>query len=172
MNAAKEYKTINNDLDAYRSWLDVIPDEKFNETPLDGGWSYAEVYSHIMQATLGSCIALERCINNNCDPTTKGLNLQGRVVMMLGRFPVKVKVPQKVAAKMPVAQISKEDARNLIIKCRKRIADAMPLIKDYSPAAKHKHPRLGMLDAGQWLKFIRIHLENHLRQLGRIRKKV
>jgi hypothetical protein len=152
MNAAKEYKTINTALDTYRSWLDIIPDESFNQSPKDGGWSYAEVYSHIMQATLGSCIALERCISNNCEPTTKGLNFWGRVVMLLGRFPVKIKVPAKVAAKMPVAQISKEEARNLIIKCRKRVADAMSLVKDYSPAVKHKHPRLGMLDAGQWYK--------------------
>ena len=171
MNIAKEGKAIEEALDNYRAQLDVIPDEKFNETPPGGGWSYAEVYSHIMQATIGSCVALERCVNNNCPATKKGINVFGRLVMLMGRFPLRIKVPEKVAAKMPVTQLSKEDARNLIIKCRKRVGEVMPMVKDHSPESKHKHPRLGMLHAGQWLKFIRIHLEHHIKQLGRIDKK-
>jgi len=61
MNIAKERKAINAALDNYRAQLDTVSDEQFAETPVDGGWSYAEVYSHILQATLGSSIALERC---------------------------------------------------------------------------------------------------------------
>jgi len=172
MNLAKERKSIYVALDKYRAWLDTIPDEQFTETPKGGGWSFAEVYSHIMQATLGSTIALERCTSNNCHPTTQRANFLGKFVMLFGRFPIRVKVPEKVASKMPVVKVSKEEAKNLIVKCRQRLDDTLAAVKDANPETRHKHPRLGMLNAAQWLKFIRIHLQHHLKQLERIQKKI
>jgi hypothetical protein len=172
MNIAKEYKTIEAALNNYRAHLDTIPDELFTVTPPGGGWSYAEVYSHILKATLGSSISLERCANGNCERTSKGLTFWGRLMMFTGRFPpIKVKVPKVIADKMPADKISKEDAKNLLIKCRKRIDGTMPLIKGSSSDSRTKHPRLGMLDARQWFKFIRIHALHHLKQLDRIQKK-
>ena len=171
MNIAKERRAIDAALDDYRAKLDTIPNERFAETPPGGGWSYAEVYSHIMKATLGSCIALERCAHGNCPPTKEGLNLMGRFMVLAGTFPVRLKMSAALAAKMPVEKISEEDAKNLLIKCRKRMDEAMPYIKDSTKNSRHKHPRLGMLDAKQWFKFIRIHAQHHLKQLGRIEKK-
>jgi hypothetical protein len=171
MNSLKERKAIDAALADYRAQLDIIPDELFTETPKGGGWCYAEVYSHILQATLSSSIALERCISNNCKPTTKGLNFFGRLAMLVGQYPIKIKMPEEVAARLPAAKINKEEARNLIVKCRKRVEELAPLLKNAPPAARHKHPLFGMLDAQQWFKFIRIHLQHHLKQLNRIRKK-
>jgi len=171
MNIAKERKAIDAALDSYRNQLNIIPDEMFMLTPPDGGWSYAEVYSHILQATLGSIIALERCTHDNCKPTTHGPNLFGKIILFTGLFP-RVNVPEKVNAKMPATKIDKEEARNLIVKCRMRLDEIVPLIKKSSPGSRHKHPRLGMLNAKQWLKFIRIHLKHHLKQLKRIGKKI
>jgi len=169
MNIAKERKAIDAALDNYRAQLDTIPDESFTETPPGGGWSYAEVYSHILQATLGSSMAVERCASNTGKPNTKGITLLGRFVLFIGRFPpVRLKVPPAVAAKMPVSKISKEDAKNLLIKCRKRLDEIMTPVKQSPVNARYKHARLGMLNAKQWFKFIRIHLQHHLKQLARI----
>jgi hypothetical protein len=173
MNLLKERKAIDEALDGYRARLDTIPEALFTVTPAEGVWSFSEVYSHILQATLSSAIALERCANNNCKPTNNRLTLIGRYMMLTSRFPpVKVKVPESVAARIPAQKIDEEEARNLLIKCRKRIDELTPLINDALPSAKHKHPRLGALDAKQWLKFIRIHLQHHLKQLDRIQKKL
>jgi hypothetical protein len=172
MNVAKERKAMDAALDAYRAKLDVISEERFTETPPGGGWSYAEVYSHILQTTLGSSMALERAAHDNCPATTKGLTLLGRFVLLLGRFPpVKVKVPEKVEARMPATKISEEEAKNLLVKCRKRVDDITPLIKYSSPNSRYKHPRLGMLNAEQWFRFMGIHLRHHLKQLVRIENK-
>jgi hypothetical protein len=168
VSLAKEYKLVNAALDNYRAQLDTIPDDEFDVTPSKGGWSYAEVYSHIMQATLLSFIAIDRCTTGN-KPTKDGLNFWGRYVMLLQRFPPgKLKVPEKASSKMPVTKISKEEAKNLIIKCRKRVEEAFPAIHNVPLKNRSKHPRLGMLNAAQWLKFIRIHLQHHLKQLKRI----
>ena len=170
MNLLKERKSIDAALDSYRAQLDNIADEQFTETPPGGGWSYAEVYSHVLTATLGSSIALERCTHNNCPPTSKGPTLFGKFLLFTGVFP-RVKEPKAVAQGMPAKKITKEDAKNLIVKCRKRIEGTTPLIKDSKPVSRHQHPRLGMLNAGQWFKFIRIHLWHHLKQLQRVKNK-
>ena len=173
MNIPKEHKAIDAALNIYRAKLDEIPDDKFTETPPGGGWSYAEVYSHILKATLASFIGLERCTAGNCEPTTKGLSKWGYYVMLMGSFPpfVKIKVPPKVEARLPAEKITKEEAKNLIIKCRTRAEEMLPLIKSSSAGSRYKHPRLGMLNAAQWFKFIRIHLEHHLKQIKRTENK-
>ncbi len=171
MSFAQERRAIEEALDNYRAQLDVIPDEEFTQTPPDGGWSFAEVYSHILQATLASSIALERCTHSNCQPTNKGTTLAGKILLLFGRFP-RVDAPAVVNEKMPATKISKEDAKNLIIKCRKRMETILPLVPVANKTSRYKHPRLGMLNAGQWFKFIRIHLQHHLKQLQRVKIKL
>jgi len=172
MKITDERKKTEDILDTYRSKLDTIPDDMFDATPPGGGWSFAEVYSHIMQATLASTMALERCTQKSCKPTDKKTNLLGKMVLLFGRFPpVKVKQPKSVAEKMPALKISKEEARNMIIKCRQRLDAMVTLMRNAENDGRVAHPRLGMLNAGQWLKFIRLHLAHHLKQLKRIENK-
>jgi len=172
MTIEQERKAIEDVLDTYRSRLDTIPDDQFDVTPADGGWSYAEVYSHILQANLGSGIAAEKCTLSTCEPTSKGRSVIGFFVLTFNRFPpFPLKVPKAVNAVIPAKKLSKEEARNLIIKCRKRINDVAALIHNSLPHCKIKHARLGMLNAAQWFKFILIHSKHHLKQLDRIEKK-
>jgi len=168
MNIAREYRAIEAALAIYREQLDVIPDEVFAETPADGSWSFSEVYSHIMKASLGSLIAMERCSNSNCPPTNKGLSLQGHFVLTFGCFPpVRVRTPDGTEGN----KITEEEARNLLIKFRQRIEKAMPMVANAPDKVRYAHPNLGMLNAKEWFKFTRIHLQHHLKQLERIKKK-
>ncbi|HEY4194399.1 MAG TPA: DinB family protein, partial [Mucilaginibacter sp.] len=117
--------------------------------------------------------AVEKCSMKSCAPTSKGRSFLGLMVLSFGRFPpVKVKAPADVSAKIPAINITKEEARNLLIKCRKRLDVVIPLIRDASKHCRIKHARLGMLNARQWLKFILIHSKHHLKQLDRIQKKL
>jgi len=171
VSISKEHQRINAILDNYRSQLDSIPDEQFDETPPSGGWSYAEVYSHIMQATMAASIALERCTHGTNKPVKGKLNFWGYYVLLTCKFPpLKLKVPRSVEAKMPTTKISKEEAKNWVIKCRKRLDEMTTLIETTPTERRSQHPRLGTLNAEQWFKFIRIHLQHHVKQLGRIRK--
>jgi len=171
VSITKEHKRLNAIFDNYRAQIDSIPYEQFDQTPPHGGWSYAEVYSHIMQATMASTIALERCTHPSDKPNTGKENLMGKLVLLFAKFPpVKIKEPQSVSAKMPALKISKEEARNFIIKCRKRMDEMVPLTNDKVAIRRVKHPRLGMFTAAQWFKFIRIHLAHHLKQLDRVKK--
>ncbi|MVN92530.1 DinB family protein [Mucilaginibacter aquatilis] len=170
MNLATEHKALIAALDDYRQLIDTIPDEQFNQTPPGGGWSFAEVYSHIMQANLGSTVAAEKCCRKTGVHTGKGLNLKGMLFFLLGQFPPGKRKAPAVIENL-TKNITKEEARNLIIKMRKRIDDVWPLIQHSSNEFKISHPGLGMLNARQWFKFSRIHLQHHLKQLNRISKK-
>jgi len=167
----KERKAIDTALDDYRTWLDNIPDELFDVTPPQGGWSYAEVYSHILQATIGASIAVERCANGTFKASKKGRTLIGHYVLATGSFPpVKLASPSALASKMPVKKIGKEGAKNMLVKCRRRMETVLPLVQSATADCKAEHPRMGMLNAKQWFKFIRIHLQHHLMQLARIQE--
>ncbi|HVS92333.1 MAG TPA: DinB family protein [Mucilaginibacter sp.] len=171
MTIEAEKKAIEATLDVYRSRLDTIPDEQFDVSPSGGGWSYAEVYSHILQANLGSTIAAEKCTLSTCKPGAKGCSIIGFFVLTFKRFPpFRVKMPKTLAAASPVKKISKEEARNLLVKCRRRINEVAALIPKSSARCRIKHPRLGMLNARQWFRFILIHSKHHLKQLDRIEK--
>lgn len=173
MNIAKELKATTAALDEYRAQLDTIPDEQFDVTPPKGGWSFAEVYSHIMQATIGGSIMLERCTHKTSKPVKGGVNWIGKYVLFTGLFPpIKIKTPEGAAAKMAPQKISKEEAKNLIIKCRQRMEDMAALISENPSSRRSAHPAMGMLNANQWFKFIRIHLQHHLKQLSRVRKQL
>lgn len=172
MDLIAERKAIEAALDAYRAELDRLPDDKFDVTPPDGGWSFAEVYSHILQATLGASIAAEKCARGTAPVSRKGLNFLGKLFMLLGRFPrIKSPAPQTANA-IPVTKISKEEARNIIIKCRRRVETIAPLIPEAKDHHRINHPRLGVLTAKHWFKFMRVHLEHHLKQLKRIEKQL
>lgn len=171
MNVLAEKKQLDAALDEYRRRLDTIPDERFDQTPPNGGWSYAEVYNHIMQADLGASIAMQKCTQGTLRHDGKKPNLLGRFMLLLGMFPpVKLKVPAGVEARIPARKIDKEEARNLIVKVRKRITDLMPLLEEASPNCTIQHPAMGHFNAPQWLKFIRVHTQHHLKQLDRIDK--
>src|ERR1700753_884254 len=110
MTIEQERRAIDDVLDIYRNRLDTIPDEQFDATPPGGGWSYAEVYSHIMQANLGSTIAAEKCTLGTCKPTSEGRSVIGYFVLTFNRFPpFRVKTPKAIAAITPVKKISKEE---------------------------------------------------------------
>lgn len=169
MSIAADKKSLEKTLQEFRRRLDVIPESQFNAVPPGGGWTYGEVYSHILQADLGSLVAIERCANGTGKIDDKRLGWLAQFIFLLGSFPVKFKAPDKIAAM--VNNIGKEEARNLLVKLKVKIEQMVPVVNRSSTFSKIKHPRLGLLNARQWFRFIDIHTRHHLNQLNRIENK-
>ncbi|MFA6946860.1 MAG: DinB family protein, partial [Pedobacter sp.] len=151
----------------YDDLLATLSDEEFIVSPSDGGWSYSETYSHIFQSNLFSLHAVEKCIVGTGIYNRKTIHWLAWIILFAGRFPpVKIKAPAKIAAM--VSKVSREDTRNLIVKFRMRLGDIKSKIKKADPHQKMKHPRLGLLNAKQWFRFIEVHTIHHTRQLKRI----
>jgi len=166
MNINNTTESILKALEKYREFLNHIDEAQFQKSPAEGVWSYSEVYSHILHANTGSLIAIERCMHDTKSSSGK-LQWRAWFILFFGRFPYgKIKAPEKIAAM--VQKISTEEARNGIIKLQGRILEMVNLVRESSPKQKIKHPRLGLLNARQWFRFIEIHTVHHLKQLQRI----
>lgn len=168
MRTERQYRSLLKTLVVYEDLLAQLSEEDFAQSPPDGSWSYSETYSHIFQSDLVSLIATEKCILGTGVHSRSSIHWLAWIILLIGRFPPgKIKAPERIAAM--VTKISREDARNLMRKFKTRLADIRPRIKNADPYQKVKHPRLGLLNAKQWFRFIEIHTIHHTRQLMRIR---
>ncbi|RZL38769.1 MAG: DUF1569 domain-containing protein [Pedobacter sp.] len=166
MTSAKVKVSIQKIVAAYSAKLSQYDEDIFQVTPRINGWSYSEVYSHIFDASLLSLIALENSAKGKGEE--KPTHFAVKVILFLGAFPPaqKYKVPKRLIDR--VKKISKAEALDFILEFEKSLEDIYPLIAYADKKIKTKHPRLGYLNAKQWLRFIEIHLKHHLKQLIRI----
>ncbi|MFD2284906.1 DUF1569 domain-containing protein [Pedobacter petrophilus] len=168
MNTAKVRVSIQQIIASYKSKLSAYADHDFQCTPPIGGWSYSEVYSHIFDASLLSLIALNNSTTEKGEK--KPTHFIVRLILLLGALPPakKYKVPRRMADR--VKKISKTEALDFIIEFETALESSYQTIPTADLQLKTKHPRLGYLNANQWLRFIEIHLKHHLKQLERIEK--
>lgn len=169
MSGISDKNLVLDSLKFYSAFLKTVNEETFLTTPENGGWSFAEVYAHILSANFLSVVAIERCVNKTAEIKTRKPDWRVRLVLFLGRFPpVKYKVPAALEAS--VKKISKEQAANDLIRLIKKIEEIDKGFAKFNPDYKAKHPRLGYLDAKSWLRFIYVHSKHHQKQIGRIKR--
>ena len=168
MNTNKVLQSIANIVDAYKVKLPSIAEEEFMRTPPIGGWSYSEVYSHIFDASLLSLLALQKCLNG--EGSAEKTHFAAKVILFFGMLPPgkRYKVPKKLMDR--VKKINRDAAQQNIADFELQLAKAVSQIEKANPTLKVAHPRLGFLNAKQWLRFIEVHLNHHLKQLARIEK--
>ncbi|WP_407428403.1 DinB family protein [Arcticibacter sp.] len=169
MSLQASASSIKDALASYLAWLKEIDEEDFVKPPPLGGWSYSEVFCHVIQVNVRSMLAVERCIYARSGHRSSGPNLMARLILYMGKFPpVKIKAHPKVSSIVKI--VSKEEAKNdMLVFCNK-IQDLLPKLTKVPLHQRTRHARLGMLNCEEWLKFIDIHTRHHLKQLERIRK--
>ena len=168
MGNHKDFYSLQRVIEAYRSKLHVLPETRFAQTPPIGGWSASEVYDHIFDASLLSLKALNECLEGR--GANRPTPFLTKVILFFGSFPpgVKFKTPKILDGRVKV--ISKTEAAELIRQFTEELELMRVKIARANPNVKSKHPRLGYLNARQWLRFIGIHLRHHLKQLNRVEK--
>lgn len=171
MNINRNLNSLTKTIERYENLIKSVSEETFTQNPRDGGWSYSETFSHIFQANLASLIAIEKCYLGTGKIDRKLINWVVWAILFFGRLPPgKLKAPASIASM--AKKITREEAANLIIKFRNRLSDFKSKIEKADPNQKIKHPRLGLLNAKQWLRFIEVHTIHHTYQLGRIESKL
>ncbi|MBO9674943.1 MAG: DinB family protein [Sphingobacteriaceae bacterium] len=168
MRAAKIKASIHRTVDAYKSKLSAYADDVFQQQPPIAGWSYSEVYSHIFDSSLLSLRAVDHAAKGKGEDKPTAFAV--RLILLLGALPParQYKMPERLAGR--VKKISKIEALDLILEFEEALDDNYPSVGLANANCKIKHPRLGYLNAKQWLRFIEIHLKHHLKQLERIEK--
>lgn len=169
MSVASNKKALEQSLKFYKEFLKTVSEEAFIITPPSGGWSYAEVYSHVTNVNYISAIAAEKCLNKVTEIKTKKPDWRVRLILFFAKFPPgRIKAPAAVEAS--VKRITKEEAANFLVKIQKKIDALHPQFKNFDSNYKVKHPRLGYLDAGHWLRFMVVHTKHHQNQISRIQR--
>jgi len=168
MNTGRVYRSIDKIVAAYQVKLDATDEEAFTVTPPIGGWSYSEVYSHIFDASLLSLLALNNASRGVGE--IKHTHSLVKLILFFGSFPPtkRYKVPLRLANR--VKKIEKLTAQQLIRDFEFQLKKLYPQLAQADPSIKVKHPRMGYLNAEQWLRFIEIHLGHHLKQINRIER--
>lgn len=168
MNTSKVKTSLHQIVNAYKAKLSSYADDIFQIVPPIQGWSYSEVYCHIFDSSLLSLIALENAAKDKGE--NQPTHFSVKLILFFGSLPPakKYKVPKRLAER--VKKISKTEAMDFILEFKKALDEVYPHIPGANLHSKTKHPRLGYLNAKQWLRFTEIHLKHHLKQLVRIEK--
>ena len=168
MSIAKDHQDLLNLAAAYRAKLSAYPQELFQQAPPIGGWSYAEVYFHIFDASLLVLQTIRDCIQGKAE--RKPTAFLVKLILFFGSLPPgkKYKAPKRLADRL--RKIDKEEALQMIAQFLQQLEKDYPEMAKADPALKTPHPRMGYLNATQWLRFAKIHLAHHLKQLHRIEK--
>jgi hypothetical protein len=168
MNAIKLYQSMSKIVSNYKSILANMGEEGFSATPPIGGWSFSEVYSHIFDSSLLSLMALHKAAKGGGEDKTTHFTV--KLILLFGTLPPgrKYKVPNQLMNR--VKKINLKEAENFIADFELQLEKIFPHLEHANPKMKVKHPRLGYLNAKQWLRFIEIHLNHHFKQIKRIEK--
>ena len=168
MTTSKVLQSVTNIVDAYKVKLPLIAEEEFMRTPPIGGWSYSEVYAHIFDASLLSLLAVQKCLDG--EGVTEKTHFGVKAILFFGMLPPgkRYKVPKRLMDR--AKKIDFATATQFIDDFEVQLAKTTPHLEKANPSHKMAHPRLGYLNAKQWLRFIEIHLNHHLKQLKRIEK--
>ncbi|KHJ39092.1 DinB superfamily protein [Pedobacter glucosidilyticus] len=164
MSVRANFKSLHKLLDYYLAYLKTIHEDDFFAKPQANVWSVSEVYSHVIWVNKTAAIATENCLNRTAHIKTNKPDWRVRLILFFGVFPPgKIKAPEAVAAK--VERISLEDAANQIISLKRKLPALEADFKNFDTHYKIKHPRLGYLDAKNWLRFMVVHTKHHIKQL-------
>ena len=168
MNVHSYSKKLNKAIRYYIEKLPAISEEVFQQNPIQGEWSYSEVYSHLIAANGLTLRGLEKCIDGTAKLMTRPAHWKARLILFLGKLPGKQKVPAILES--TIKKIDKKEAEQGMKHLQKLLNDLMPRIEKAPKNQGLKHPRMGLLNAVQWIRFMQIHTEHHIPQLKRIDK--
>ena len=131
-------------------------------------WTVGEQLWHVLHATALGLAAVQRILDEE-EPDEGRPSLAWHTLMLVGRIPrgkgqaPSVVQPPEVVDRDKVARELAESASLLA-----RIAGRVDELPD--AAGRVEHRAFGWLDAVQWLRFLAIHLEHHLRLVAAIEK--
>lgn len=169
MNVHSYSKGLSIAINYYLEKLSSISEEDFQKTPKLDEWSYSEVYQHLIAANGLTLTGLEKCINGTARLIENPTDWRVRLILYLGQLPPgDLKVPAILES--TIKKIDKAEAEKGMKHLLELVDGIMPRIHLAPINHGLKHPRMGYLNAFQWIRFMQIHTNHHIKQLNRINK--
>ena len=159
IDAAHEYDHLRAFYDASAQLLDQPDAVLFGVNEAVSGWSPAHHLHHIWVANGRSLAAVLHAASGR-GADEGGPNEAGRVVLERGTIPRnRLNAPAMV---QPPDDPDRAALQEALARSRDKL-DAIEADLDALPDAKGRipHPRMGALNAAEWLRFVRIHSDHH-----------
>src|SRR6478672_12265309 len=86
MSVRFSIKKLNSLLDFYQYYLQPLQEEVFLKSPAQG-WSYSEIYDHVIYVNKISRMAAEQCLNKTAPIKTQNTNWRVKLIFLFGAFP-------------------------------------------------------------------------------------
>lgn len=162
IDVQREYRQIEAFYEEAERML-AWPDERlFGKAPGVSGWSAAQHLEHLAKVNGRTFKGLRLLAEGKMPPVQGRVNLLGWLLLWMGRLPRgRAQAP---AFSHPSADLSREELARSLARNRQAMAALEPFLS-LLPHLEGRMPHqiFGMLDARQWLRFVRVHSAHHLR---------
>jgi hypothetical protein len=160
IDARDEYDQLQAFYDDAEAVLNAPDDVLFGVRPDASGWSPAQHLHHIWVAN-GKSLAAALYIAYGRGDTDGAPNEIGRAVLEAASIPRRaMTAPDTVR---PPDDLDRAGLQEALTRSRSKLDAVGEHLAPLGAAeGRIEHPRMGMLDGPQWLRFVRIHSQHHL----------
>jgi uncharacterized damage-inducible protein DinB len=169
MSSQKNFNKLIEVITRYAYKLNNYTEESFVEKKHEDVWSAAEVYAHITSANRLSIRGMHKAMLGEATEDSNPLSWQARIIFFLGRIPRGRKAPELLVKRTPKLN-SIAEAKNALDDLESELNEIWDSRFKWSKTQKMRHPALGYLNNDQWISFMIVHSNHHLKQLARIRQ--
>ncbi|MFZ6663344.1 DinB family protein [Cytophagales bacterium SYC-11] len=162
---------IKESVESYIQKLTAIDSAKWNAKPANEGWSFAQMYDHLISAHYGMFARMIKgCASQAYGQEGGEMNGDGEKIFAYNSLPpIDIKVPQGFNAKQPEV-IEQTVAKDQLEKILRELDALRVLVEGATKTYKIKHPIIGPLNAQQWYNMCDMHWRHHFRQLRKLEK--
>lgn len=163
IHALREHQKLERLYDEAAPLIDGPDARLFGHAPAVSGWTPAQHLHHFAQINGGIFDWLKAQCDGAAPETASGRpNLLGYVLLSVGRLPRgRAPSPRRFVPPDAVARAELEPLVRRGGAALHALAACAPHMKRL--AGRQKHPRMGLLNATQWMRFAQMHTHHHLR---------
>ncbi len=147
--------------------LAEFPEDKLIAPAADGGWSVAQVITHLAIAEEGSLVYLRKKLEfGKHGPVSFSSHWRLFLLNAALASPFKFKAPA-IVAEIPLTSFSEAELRWASVR-RSMLDTYLGIPEEHIDHDLFKHPSLGKFNLLQAMRFMRVHCARHIGQIDRI----
>lgn len=168
-----EFKKMESEREAVVNAMKNYNTSQLEKKPAANEWSVAEVIMHLVVAESGALAYMRKKLEfGGHQKATAGAGFKQKLLNLAIALPIKFKAP-KVADIQEGQKVTFDEAAAKWADVRKKLlAEYDKMDDDLVTHELFKHPAAGKLSALQSVKFMRQHMNRHIKQMHNTIKKV
>ena len=167
------FKELETKKNCFQEKVSSVSSKKLAVKPAENKWSVIQIYFHVVKTEMVTTLAIENSLKHKDELQKSGLEefVNSKMLSIAIKSPFKIKSP-KIVANPPETYKRKEldNKWNSVREKLSKIIDEFPI--ELENKNTFKHPYTGYMNIFRTLKFLSIHIDNHLQQIERVLKTI